>query len=248
MTERRKLTVLEVKPPQKVGDKGAEKVEFRAKWEDKDSGLKYLTFRKPLFDAIKPGAVLDAEVEIKDREFDGNIYTDRNVVQLYQEGRPLGGPTAGRQFGRSPEERSSIERQVALKASIESVATKIDDSQIEAILARASIFAAFLAGDKEFASPKWVVEPSPAKPAPAEPRAQPSEESPFLVGVEAKTAKRVRDYLTRATVSPKQAQEFLGCSLAEWFALGKTESTAIGQIGERRQTERNGGKHGNIEG
>ena len=136
MSERQKLTILEVKEPQAVGDKGAQMVKFRAK--DKDGViLWYTTFTKSLFGVIKLGAEVEVDpndVEVKTREHNGTEYTDRRVSQLYINGKPMAMREA-RQFAgpnrRSPEEIASIEMQVFAKLAMEGwIAGKLaDDSK-----------------------------------------------------------------------------------------------------------------------
>ena len=119
-----KLAITQVKEVQKIGDKGAEKLAFKAKnFEGKE--LWYSTFRKSLFPAIKDnvGKEIEADVEITNREVDGNIYTDRKVTQLYVGGEAVAKGQPSKQgfqgYRDSPESRASIELQVCLKCACE---------------------------------------------------------------------------------------------------------------------------------
>jgi len=129
MSERKTLKILEAKPVEKVGRNQTPKLSFKA--SDGEKELWYFSFRNSLFDAIKQGETIDADVETSTREWDGQEYTDRKVVQVYVNGQPLGGQKAYR--GKSPEEIQSIKAQVAAKAITEMfVADKLDlfiDSQ-----------------------------------------------------------------------------------------------------------------------
>ena len=120
-----KLAITQVKEVQKIGDKGVEKLAFKAKdFEGKE--LWYFTFAKSLFPAIKDnvGKEIEADVETTNREVDGNVYTDRKVTQLYVGGEAVAAkgqpPKQGFQGYRdNPESRASIELQTAFKGIIE---------------------------------------------------------------------------------------------------------------------------------
>lgn len=110
-----KLTVVSVEAEKPVGDKGAIKLQFKAKGED-DKILTYFTFSKRLFTSITDGKEIDATIETSEREHEGNTYVDRKVTEI--EGAAKGGwQGGGRQ--ESPEARASIETQVAIKAVTE---------------------------------------------------------------------------------------------------------------------------------
>ena len=125
-----KLAITQVKEVQKIGDKGAEKLAFKAKnFEGKE--LWYSTFRKSLFPAIKDnvGKEIEADVEITNREVDGNIYTDRKVTQLYVGGEAVAKGQPSKQgfqgYRDSPESRASIELQTAFKGVVELMVANI---------------------------------------------------------------------------------------------------------------------------
>lgn len=115
-TEKIKLTVTEVSQPKPVGDKGARKLEFKAK-NPEGKELPYFTFSTRLFDYIKTGANMEVDVDIAQREYptgSGNVYTDRKVTQLYENGQPVGGQRQGG-FSPRPDNTASIEAQTAAK-------------------------------------------------------------------------------------------------------------------------------------
>ena len=120
-TERLKLTITRVEPTQIIAGKDGKadfpKFSFAAKTEG-GKELSYFTFSRSLFPLIEVDKVIEADVQISTRESGGNIYTDRQVKQIYQEGQPV---AQKRQWsgGRSPQERASIEAQVAVKAITE---------------------------------------------------------------------------------------------------------------------------------
>ena len=118
---REQLKIIEVKDIQKVGEKGAELLKFKAQGPD-GKELWFQTFRKSLFDAIKAGVSIDADIEVKTEERNGTEYTNRQVSQIYRGGQPVAvkGQFQGyRNSGKSPEEIASIEQQVAVKALTE---------------------------------------------------------------------------------------------------------------------------------
>ncbi|MDD5220257.1 MAG: hypothetical protein PHV11_06810 [Candidatus Bipolaricaulis sp.] len=156
MSERKKLTISEVKEQQPIGDKGAIKLAFLAK-DGEDSNLWYLTFSKALFDNIKAGAVIDAEVEVSEREYNGNKYTDRKVTQIYKDGQPVGNKGQfGRGYGRSPEQERLIVRQTCLKCAVEARPGATNKE----ILETATIFAEWVNGKAEV-KPETSKEPAP---------------------------------------------------------------------------------------
>ena len=126
-----KLTITQVKEVQKIGDKGAEKLAFKAKnIEGKE--LWYSTFRKSLFPAIKDnvGQEIGADVETTIREVEGTTYTDHKVTEVYIAKEAVGTkeqpPKQGFQVYRdSPEARASIESQVAFKGVIDLLVANI---------------------------------------------------------------------------------------------------------------------------
>jgi len=101
MTERKTLTITSVEGIKKVGDRQVPKLSFKAK--DGDKELSFFTFRQSLFDAIKSGETIIADVDIRAREYNGNTYTDRAVVQIYKDGQPVA-IKAGFRSSKSPEE------------------------------------------------------------------------------------------------------------------------------------------------
>jgi len=145
MSERKNLTIIEVKPIKKIGDKQIPKLSFRA--SDGERELEYHTFRSSLFDAVKAGEAIDADIEIKTREWEGETYTDRRVVQIYVDGQPLGGKKSGQFYrGKSPEELELSARAYALSYSKDlAVAERID---LDQIVLYAEDFYNWLKGDK----------------------------------------------------------------------------------------------------
>ena len=115
MADRIKLTVTSVEEPKAVGDKGAKKLQFKAK-NPEGKELSYFTFSNRFFPSILKDAVIDADVETTTRETETATYTDRKVIQIYQDGQPVGGQKQGwRNYDDSPEKRRSIERQTSLQ-------------------------------------------------------------------------------------------------------------------------------------
>lgn len=122
MAERTKLKVIEVKDPQAIGEKGAQKLVFKATNEESKE-LWYASFRTSLFQYIKPGELIEVDVDTKTRKYDDATYTDRNIIQLYIDGQPMGGQKGrGLSFqvhDDSPERRASLENQSRAKCITE---------------------------------------------------------------------------------------------------------------------------------
>lgn len=142
-TKRMKLEILEVKERQPVGEKGAVKLNFKTKVDDKE--LWFFTFSTRLFEVIEAGKgqTLDADVVISTREYDGNIYTDRKVTQIYKDGQPIAVSSGGgRQYGKSPEELELSRRSYALSYAKDlAVAGKIE---VNDVLTMAEVYCRWL--------------------------------------------------------------------------------------------------------
>jgi len=111
MAERKNLTIAEVKSVEKVGKNQTPKLSFKARDGDKEQW--YFSFRTSLFEAIKEGQTINADVETSSREYNENTYTDRKVVQIYVDGQPLGGQKS-QYRGKSPEELELSAKSYAL--------------------------------------------------------------------------------------------------------------------------------------
>ena len=131
MAERKTLTITEVGQITKVGEKQIPKLSFKAK--DGAGEFSYSTFRSSLFDAIKEGATIEADVEVKQ---DGD-WINRRIVQVYVNGQPIGGQKQGFR-GKSPEELDQQAKMMCLAYAKDlCVASKID---LEHILVQADSF------------------------------------------------------------------------------------------------------------
>jgi len=112
MAERKNLTVTEVKEIQRFGaDNQGQKLSFKAR--DGDTELLYITYKRSFFDKIKQGETISADVEVSTREWEGQTYTDRKIVQIYVDGQPVS--SKGTQYrGKSPEELEQQARVMVL--------------------------------------------------------------------------------------------------------------------------------------
>lgn len=130
MAERKNLTITGVEEIKKVGAKQIPKLSFKAK--DGDKELSYFTFKSSLFESIKEGQTINADVEVSTREWEGQGYTDRRIVQIYVDGQPLGGKGGGQSYrGKSPEELELSARAYALSYAKDlAVADRINLNQI----------------------------------------------------------------------------------------------------------------------
>ena len=138
-TKRMKLEVTEVKERQPVGDRGAVKLEFKAKVDDKE--WKFFTFSTRLFETIEAKGIIDADVITSIREgtgnFEGTTFTDRKVTQIYKDGQPVavGG---GRQYSKSAEEIELSRRSFALSYSKDIAVAKL--IEVKDILTTAEVY------------------------------------------------------------------------------------------------------------
>jgi hypothetical protein len=113
-----KLTITEVKEPRSVGQ--AEVLDFMATGEG-NKALKYGVWSKSLYEYIKSGAVIDAEVVTKESDKtddNGNHYVNRKVTNIYVNGEAAvkkGGFGGGGGYKDSPETRISIENMSCMK-------------------------------------------------------------------------------------------------------------------------------------
>ena len=124
MAERKTLTITEVGQITKVGEKQIPKLSFKAK--DGAGEFSYSTFRSSLFDAIKEGATIEADVEVKQ---DGD-WINRRIVQVYVNGQPIGGQKQGFR-GKSPEELDQQAKMMCLAYAKDlAVADRIENDQI----------------------------------------------------------------------------------------------------------------------
>jgi len=87
MAERKNLVITQVEEIKKVGTKQIPKLSFKAK--DGDTELSYFTFKTSLFEQIKAGQAITADVETSDRTWEGQTYTDRKIVQILKKKKML---------------------------------------------------------------------------------------------------------------------------------------------------------------
>lgn len=130
-TERKNLTIIEVEEIKKVGDKQIPKLSFLA--SDGETDHRYFTFRPTLFEAIKVGQIINADIETEQK----GEYTNRKVVQIYLDGQAIGGKKDGYQ-GKSPEELDQTARTMSLSYAKDlAVADKI---KVVEIINQADVF------------------------------------------------------------------------------------------------------------
>jgi hypothetical protein len=187
MSDRLKLSVKGAGPVQKIGDNQTPKLNFTAAGPD-GKVLAYETWSSSLIPHIQSmvGKEIDAEVETTEKPgSDGQSYIHRKITQVFVDGKPIsadkgrGGSGYGGGRFNSPEERLSIEQQVAFKGIIElRIYDKIDDKSpafLQALAWAASRFTAIKAA------------PAPATPAPAKQPAA-AQVTPAAAMKEARTA------------------------------------------------------------
>jgi hypothetical protein len=130
MAERKTLTITQVEEVKKVGDKQIPKLSFTV--EGQEEKHSYFTFRTSLFDAIKKGQTITADIETEIR----GEYTNHKVIQIYTDGQPVAVKRGGYQ-GKSPEELEQQARVMVLsyakdlavadKIAVEAITTKADE-------------------------------------------------------------------------------------------------------------------------
>ncbi len=168
-TERKSLKITEIEQPvikDRKDNKGKyQLLKFKAK--DGDTEHSYTTIKAELFDLIKPDAILDCEVKTEVRD----EWTNRSVLQIYKDGQPVAGEKKQWRGGGgdySPEQRASIESQVAAKIVAELwIAKAIDEVNPLVVTLKDWLFEKL--GVKPIAPEK--VAPAPVKPPESPPEA-----------------------------------------------------------------------------
>jgi len=166
MAERKTLTITEVNEIQKVGDKQIPKLSFKARGNEAEEAISYFTFKSSLFDYIKTGQTITADVETEQR----GEYTNRRIVQVYKDGQPVVSKGQGRSYGKSPEELEQQARLMILAYAKDlAVADKIS---LDDITGCADTFYAWVKGNGKPPEPKLKAEdstPSEAETLPPSP-------------------------------------------------------------------------------
>ncbi len=113
--EKKKLLITAVSPLSKVGDKQIDKLSFRAE-DELGREHPYFTFSGKLFETIQKGIGQTIEFDVETTS--NGEYINRKVTQAYTGGQPIA-VKKGFSGRTSPEERASIETQVAVKLAVE---------------------------------------------------------------------------------------------------------------------------------
>lgn len=146
MAERKNLSIIQVKGIEKIGDKQIPKLSFRA--SDGDGEHWYQTFKSNLFELIKEGQTISADVETQER----GEYTNRRIVQIYVDGQPVVSKKSEFYRGKSPEELELSAKSYALSYAKDLAVAQI--LPIKDITKQADTFYAWMKGDKPASSPK----------------------------------------------------------------------------------------------
>ena len=106
-SQRVKLEITEVKERQPFGDRGASKLNFKAKVGEEEHW--FTTFSNRLFETVEKGKgkTFEADVVTTESEYG----TQRKVTQIYVDGQPVGGQKQWQARQDSPEKIASIENQ-----------------------------------------------------------------------------------------------------------------------------------------
>lgn len=84
-SKRMKLKITEVGTKKQVGQ--ATKTPFKA--TDGEREYQYFTFSNRLAEHLKVDTEIDCDIEVSSREYDGNTYIDRKLVQIYENNEPV---------------------------------------------------------------------------------------------------------------------------------------------------------------
>ena len=98
--------------PEHWGDRDTnQKLRFKAK--DGEQEYLYDCIRNTLFESIKPGETIDADVSKRSQTGnDGEVHTYRSVAQIYKDGQPVGGQNKkGQGYSRNTPEDRQFERE-----------------------------------------------------------------------------------------------------------------------------------------
>jgi len=125
-TEKKQVTITEVLESksgtsQKTG-KPWTVYSFKAKNGDGNS-VTYKTLSTSIGELVKPNLKCEIEFEISERSHEGNTYIDRNVSQMWIDGKPVRDTEkkGWQPRGADPENRASIEKQVIWKGYVEAL-------------------------------------------------------------------------------------------------------------------------------
>jgi hypothetical protein len=145
-TERKNLTVTHVEEIKKVGDKQIPKLSFKARDGDRES--MYFTFRTSLFELVKQGQTINADVETEER----GEYTNRKIIQVYVDGQPVSQKGQQGYRGKSPEELDQQARVMVLSYAKDlAIADKIP---FTAITDQADVFYTWLKKNEPIKAPE----------------------------------------------------------------------------------------------
>jgi len=156
MAERKNLTITEVNEIQKVGDKQIPKLSFKARGNEAEEAISYFTFKSSLFDYIKIGQTITADIETEQR----GEYTNRRIVQVYKDGQGVVSKGQGRSYGKSPEELEQQARLMILAYSKDLVVA--DKISLEGMLKEADRMYTWLKMTDKIVAPP-IVESKEAK-------------------------------------------------------------------------------------
>lgn len=130
-TEHKKIKVVKVNPPRKVGDR-YEVVEFKG-----EDNVLYEVWSKTLVAELKEGIEIEVDIVHTVNETDRGTFHHHKITQIYKGGEPVKAKGRG-QYGKSPEELELSRRSFALSYAKDLVvANKISP---ENLLAKADEF------------------------------------------------------------------------------------------------------------
>ncbi len=118
-SKRMKLKITEVGAKKQVGQ--ATKTPFKA--SDSEREFQYFTFSNKLAEYLKVDTEIDCDIEVSSREYEGNTYIDRKLVQVYENNEPVikksgYSERSKESFAEFHLKQKSIERQNALTNAV----------------------------------------------------------------------------------------------------------------------------------
>lgn len=190
MAERKTLTITQVNEI-RTGDRKDGKGQWKSlsfKAKDGDKELLYSTFKTGLFEFIKEGQTINADIETDQR----GEYTNRSVVQIYVDGQPVGGKGQQGYRGKSPEELEQQARVMVLSYAKDMAVAQV--IPLEEITKWADVFYVWVKGNGKESpkAPESKLEIETSAPSQAKTTA-PSEDLDAVFGKNIPTGKAVQN-------------------------------------------------------
>ena len=204
MAERKNLTITQVEEVKKVGENNIPKLSFRV--EGQEERHSYFTFRPRLFELIKEGQIIEADIETSVH----GDYTNHKVTQIYKDGQPAIG--RGRSYGKSPEELEQQARVMVLSYAKDLAVAQLIPG--ENITKQADIFYAWLKGNGNKPTPPAKKSQSQKKTAEEQEfenldKSEPTEHQSTPTGKKVQNIAELKGLLMKHKIATHEAYEIL---------------------------------------